>query len=241
MVPPRAPQSPSREVALSEPRPESAGSAPSGTVPNVTREIPTSCSGVDGCFPEPAFAERVCRGKFPDLPLAMFAKGTPWQHLYVKAVTVAPVNVYGGARSDREMQFGEEVVVLRRRGPGSGAGVQISGPTDLDVLRWDGTCATVREEMFVSYIPGEMMSPRIVWKYLDDPVKDGLMKNGVVLRAQANERKHCRDSSPKNPSPACDKAMKKLTDAIVLAVHLGIELPPGAAPEWQKPEPTASR
>lgn len=209
---------------------------------NLTREIPTTCSGTDGCYPDPAFAERVCRGKFPDLPLAFFAKGAPWQRLYVKAETVEPVNAYGGARSPISMHFGEEVVVLRRRGPGSAKGVHMSGPTDLDVLRWDGTCATIREEMFVTYIPGDMISPRIVWKYLDDPIQEELLKNAAVQRAQSVERKSCRDSSPSQPSAACDKAMKKLTDAIVIAVRLGIELPPlESAPAWSKSQPTASR
>jgi hypothetical protein len=209
---------------------------------NLTREVPTACSGTDGCYPDPAFAERVCRGKFPDLPLAFFAKGAPWQRLYVKAETVEPVNAYGGARSPISMHFGEEVVVLRKRGPGSAKGVHMSGPTDLDVLRWDGTCATIREEMFVTYIPGDMTSPRIVWKYLDDPIQEELLKNAAVERAQVAERKNCRDSSPSQPSPACDKAMKKLTDAIVIAVRLGIELPPiESTPAWHKSEPTASR
>lgn len=207
-----------------------------------TRELPSTCSGTDGCYPDAAFTERVCRGKFPDLPLAFFKKGAPWKRLYVKAETVEPVNAYGGPRSEMWMNFGEEVVVLRKRGPGATKGVHMSGPTDLDVLRWDGTCATIREEMFVSYIPGDMTSPRIVWKYLDDPIQDGLLKNIAVERAQATERKQCRDSSPSQPSPACDKAMRKLTDAIVIAVRLGIDLPPAqSGPAWHKAEPTASR
>lgn len=209
---------------------------------SLTREVPTTCSGANGCYPDASFTERVCRGKFPDLPLAFFKKGAPWQKLYVKAEAVEPVNAYGGPRSEMWMNFGEEVVVLRKRGPGATKGVHMSGPTDLDVLRWDGTCATIREEMFVSYIPGDMTSPRIVWKYLDDPIQDGLLKNAMVERAQATERKQCRDSSPSQPSPACDKAMRKLTDAIVIAVRLGIELPPSqSSPAWQKRQPTASR
>jgi hypothetical protein len=209
---------------------------------SLTHELPSTCSGTDGCYPDAAFTERVCRGKFPDLPLAFFKKGAPWQRLYVKAETVEPVNAYGGPRSEMWMNFGEEVVVLRKRGPGAAKGVHMSGPTDLDVLRWDGTCATIREEMFVKYIPGDMTSPRIVWKYLDDPLQDGLLKNVAVERAQATERKQCRDSSPSQPTPACDKAMRKLTDAIVIAVRLGIELPPAqSGPAWQRAEPTASR
>jgi hypothetical protein len=209
---------------------------------SLTREIPTTCSGSDGCVPAAAFAERVCRGRFPNLPFAMFAKSAPWQHLFVKAVTVEPVNAYGGAQGETQMNFGEEVVVLKRRGPGSAKGVQISGPTDLDVLRWDGTCATIREEMFVTYNPGQMTTPRIVWKYLEDPIRETLLKGPMVVRAQANERKHCRESSAKNPSAECDKAMLRLTEAIIVAVRLGAAPPaPTSAPAWRKAEATASR
>jgi len=234
-APPRAPAAAPEKAAASTPE-----AAPVAAAPNLTRDVPTTCSGEDGCYPDEAFAERVCRGRFPDLPFTMFAKGAPWQKLYVKAVSVEPVNMYGGTRS-RDMQFGEEVIVLRKRGPGKSSAAQISGPTDLDVLRWDGTCATVREEMFVTYIPGEMLSPRIVWKYLDDPIQEGLKANVAVERAQVNERKQCRESTPSDPTPACDKAMKKLTDAIVIAVRLGLALPRGSTPEWEKSQPTALR
>jgi hypothetical protein len=225
--------------APSEPAPLAEAAAPSEST---TREIPAKCAGTDGCFPDPAFAERVCRGKFPDLPLVLFAKGTPWQHLYVKAESVEPVNAYGGERSESLMRFGEEVVVLHRHGPPKGKGVQISGPTDLDVLRWDGTCATIREEMFVPYVTGEMVSPRIVWKYLDDPLKDRLRQNALVDFSAGIERRDCKGVSRTHPTPACDKAMKKLTDAIVIVVHMGIELPPlDHAPEWQPTQETAAR
>lgn len=243
---PRAPAHAQKEAAplAATPAPEVEASASES--PNeddsLTHDLPTACSGTDGCYPDVAFTERVCRGKFPDLPLAFFKKGAPWQRLYVKAESVEPVNAYGGPRSQMWMNFGEEVVVLRKRGAAATKGVHMSGPTDLDVLRWDGTCATIRQEMFVSYIPGDMTSPRIVWKYLDDPIQDGLLKNVMVERAQATERKQCRDSSPSQPSPACDKAMRKLTDAIVIAVRLGIELPQSqSTPAWRSAETTASR
>jgi hypothetical protein len=209
---------------------------------SLTREIPTTCSGSEGCYPHPAFVERLCRGKFPALPLALFAKSAPWQHRFVQAISADPENTYGGPRSNAPMNFGEEVVVLRKRGPGGGRGVQISGPTDLDVLRWDGTCATVREELFVSYNQGRMASPHIVWKYLEDPLQEALRKSAPIERAQLVERKNCRDSSPTKPTPACDKAMTKLTETIIVAVRMGLELPaPESAPEWRRADPTASR
>jgi hypothetical protein len=247
-VPPPEPVAPVAQASAPAGEPAAAGtegpvdSSAAAPEPEAPPALPSTCSGSGECYPDPAFAERLCRGKFPGVALALFAKSAPWRHLFVQAISIEPVNAYGGPRSDTWLNFSEEVVVLRKRGPGNGPGVRMSGPTDLDVLRWDGTCATIREELFVTYNPGQMVGPHIVWKYLDDATQEGLLKNPVIQRAQAAERKSCRDSSPNQRTPACDKAMKKLTDAIVVAVRSGAELPqPASVPVWRKSEPTASR
>ena len=206
---------------------------PAGTAAT-TREIPSACADKAACFPPSAFVDAVCKHKFADLPLYLFAGRMPWQHLYVKAEYVEPVNPYGGDQSEAWMQFGEEVLLLRKKQSGS-KGVQVSGPSDVDVLRWDGTCATIREEMLVSYVPAPMQSPRIIWKYLDAGSQDALVKNSVVARSLDAEKKGCHDSSLTHPTPPCEKAMRQLTDAIVLAVHQNIELPgSGSLPDWVK-------
>lgn len=199
-----------------------------------TQEVPSSCANKASCFPPAAFVEAVCKHKFPDLPLFLFAGRMPWQHRYVKAEWVEPVNPHGGDQSEAWMAFGEEVVVLRKRAPAA-KGVQVSGPSDVDVLRWDGTCATIREEMLVSYVPAPMQSPRIIWKYLDGALQEALLKNAVVARSREAEKKSCRDSSVTHPTPACEKAMRQLTDAIVLAVHQNLALPStDSLPAWAK-------
>ena len=213
----------------------SAEAAPAAPQIATTREVPSSCADTANCAMPSAFVDAVCKKKFPDLPLFVFAGRMPWKHLYVKAEYVEPVNPYGGEQSEAWMKFGEEVVVLRKKGAGGGKGVQISGPSDVDVLRWDGTCATIREEMLVSYVPAPMQSPRIIWKYVDAALQEALLKNSVVARSREAEKKACRDSSPTHPTPACEKAMQKLTDAIVLAVHQNVELPDaGSRPSWVK-------
>jgi len=73
------------------------------------------------------------------------------------------------------------------------------------VLRWDGTCATIREEMLVSYVPAPMQSPRIIWKYLDVGSQDALSKNSVVARSLEAQKKGCHDSSLTHPTPPCEK------------------------------------
>lgn len=214
---------------------ETAPAAPEKPEVETTNEVPSSCADKASCAMPSAFVDVVCKHKFPDLPLFVFAGRMPWKHLYVKAEYVEPVNPYGGEQSEAWMKFGEEVVVLRKKGSGASKGVQISGPSDVDVLRWDGTCATIREEMLVSYVPAPMQSPRIIWKYLDQNLQEALLKNGVVARAREAERKSCRDSSATHPTPTCEKAMQKLTDAIVLAVHQNVELPAaGSLPAWVK-------
>ena len=199
-----------------------------------TRELPSACEDKAACVPPTAFVDAVCKHKFSDLPLYFFAGHLPWQHLYVKAEYVEPVNPYGGDQSEAWMQFGEEVVLLRKK-QSAAKGVQVSGPSDVDVLRWDGTCATIREEMLVSYVPAPMQSPRIIWKYLDMGSQDALQKNSVVARSLEAQKKGCHDSSLTHPTPPCEKAMRQLTDAIVLAVHQNIALPgSGSLPDWIK-------
>jgi hypothetical protein len=203
----------------------------------LTRDVPSGCdTGATGCTPPRAFAEKVCSSKYPELALFLFSRGTPWQRMYVKAERVEPVNTYDGERSDRWLAFGEEVLVLREHGPGAAQKVVISGPTDVDVLRWDGTCATIRKEMLVTYVPAPMDSVRIIWRYLDADVQEALLADELVVRAQDAERKACRGSSVKHPSEACEKAMKRLTDVIMLALKRdkGITLAaPAARPEWR--------
>ena len=232
---PPAPAAPAPAAAASPPEAAEEPTAEASTE-SLTRDVPSACApGAPSCTPPTAFAQKVCRGKYPELALYLFSRGTPWQRLYVKAEHVDPVNVYDGERSSRWLGFGEEVLVLREGISGSSK-VAVSGPTDVDILRWDGTCATIRKEMFVAYVPGPMTSVRIVWKYLDADVQEALLTDELVARAQAAERKACRNSSVKHPSDACDKEMKRLTDVIVLALkrQKGVVLPlPEARPEWK--------
>src|SRR6186713_3016378 len=117
-------------VAAASPAAPSETSAPERAASATgTRDIPAGCPGGEkSCTPPPAFAEGTCRSKFPDLPLMMFAKGTPWPRMYVKAEYVEPVNVYDGERSDTWMHFGEELLILREHVSGDVKSVKVSGP-----------------------------------------------------------------------------------------------------------------
>jgi hypothetical protein len=181
------------------------------------------------------YVEQVCKSKYPELALVLFSKSMPWHHKYMKAEWLQPTNVYGGEQGENWMQFGEEVLVMRKHPGAASGGVQVSGPTDLDVLRWDGTCATVRQEMLVDYVTGPNKSVRVVWKYLEQSFRDALEQNEQVKRAADDERKICKGGSVTHPSDECNKAMLKLTDAVSIAVKGGASLPaPSNVPEWKK-------
>jgi hypothetical protein len=209
-----------------------ASTAPEAEAPP---PIPSACTGAkEDCMPPAAFAEAVCHGRFPDLALYLFAKSSPWQRAYLKVQTLEPVNIYDGARSDRWLEFGEEVLILRRHGGGGNGGVQVSGPVDLDILRLDGTCATVRQEFVAPYMTGAVQVARVVWKYVDPGIQEALLSDKAVARASEKERPACKGSTMKSPGPACDKAQKNLSDAIGIALRLGAVVPaPAKVPRWK--------
>jgi hypothetical protein len=189
----------------------------------------------EDCLPPRAFAEAVCRGRYPDLALYLFAKSTPWQRAYVKVQHLEPVNLYDGARSDRWLEFGEEVLIIKRHGgTGGKSSVQVSGPKDLDILRFDGTCATVREEFVVGYMPGAVKVAPVIWKYVAPNIQDALLKDKGVLRASERERPVCKGSTMKHPGEKCMKAVVALSDAIGVALRTGTPVPePEKRPSWK--------
>jgi hypothetical protein len=199
------------------------------------RAVPSACVADSAlCAAPTKFVEQVCHGKYPDLALVMLAKGTPWRRGYVKVEKLEPVNMYDGERNEDWLTFGEEVLILRTRGPGASSGIQISGPTDVDILRWDGTCATIRQEMLAPYPTNTSVpTPRIAWKYLDAPIQAALLTNPVVAHYSEKEAPACHGSTMKHPDAACDKANRKLTDAVTVALRGGLALPaPTKLPAW---------
>lgn len=197
-------------------------------------EIPTTCAdSKTSCAPPAAFSRQVCRGKYPSLALVMFEKHAPWQHLYLRVEELDPVNAYGGPRSDTPLRFGEEVILLKRGGSSSTGGVSVSSASDVDVLRLDGTCATIREEALVRYIPGSILTAPVIWKYLEDGAQQALRADRRIQAAEQNERRDCRTSSVHQRDQRCLEANRALSDAILQALKRGITLPtPSSVPRW---------
>lgn len=200
--------------------------------------LPTDCKEADQCTPPKKFARAACEGRYPGMAVAMFEKGTPWQRLYVNVRQLRAVNTYGGPTGD-PLLFTEEVLLLRGAVKSDDGAVQVSGAADVDVLRWDGTCVTVRQELLSDHRMPSIKNATIKWRYLDEATQEGLLEAKYVKIRHEQQRSACRSSSTSNPSAKCKKATEKLNDAITVAVRGGLVGLP--EPEWLPAWKQASR
>ncbi len=229
---PAAEESPSVSVA---PEPDREKSLPPANVESrdaIVPAMPThfSCELDSECLPPPAFAKATCKGRFPGLALNMFQKSTPWKRLYLGQQRLEPVNPHGGSVTE-VLQPHEELLLLRRHGSRSG-GMTVSG-SDVDLLRWDGSCVTIPEEMLSEESGVVGASAAITWRYLDDTTIEALLSADEVKLLHAQQRESCRNSSVSRPDVRCEKSMAALSDRIVAVVRGGMTLPePAELPAW---------
>jgi hypothetical protein len=202
--------------------------------PRAQSELPRSCSSAGRrCVPPEDFVAALCHAKYPAVAIAMFEKSAPWQHVFVKVADVAPVNVHGGPTGETRMEFLEEVVVLRRRVIQYGE-MEVEVPDAFDVLRLDGTCASLAEDEFMSHRPA--VRPKyapIVWQQIDGGMREVLSQNERVEQARAGQYHACRGSFLGGGGVECREATQKLARAIMTVLGQGVTLPaPNELPEW---------
>ncbi|HMA95712.1 MAG TPA: hypothetical protein VKP30_23645 [Polyangiaceae bacterium] len=198
--------------------------------------LPTACASAKECVPPAEFAKLACRGRYPSMAIAMFEKHTPWQRLYLRSETLEAVNAYGDRAVSSPLVFGEEVIVLRGVALPKTGKLQISS-SDIDVLRWDGTCATVAREYFSTTRMAEIAQAAIPWRYLEDDFQEALLRSKYVAMAHERHRSACKGTRSAAAEPACQKAVDKLTEAIGVAVRGGMNLPtPVKLPAWATPD-----
>jgi hypothetical protein len=202
--------------------------------PRAQSELPRSCSSAGRhCVPPEDFVAALCQKKYPGVAIAMFEKSAPWQHVFVKVADVAPVNVLGGPTGETRLEFLEEVVVLRRRVIQYGE-MEVSVPDSFDVLRLDGTCASLAEDEFMSHRPA--VRPKyapVVWQQIDGATREVLEQNERVEQAREGQYHACRGSFLGGGGVECREATQKLARAIMTVLGQGITLPaPNELPEW---------
>lgn len=190
---------------------------------STTQGLPKECKQQGKfCVPPGDFVTNLCNNKYPGIAIVWFGKGTPWVRRYVKLPVVEPRNTTGGPSSDAKLTWGEEVLVLKQHG--GGGNVQVSGAVDYDVLRWDGTCASMSDLEMTASAPGMPKNAPIVWKFIDSNVQDALLKDAAIQKARDAETKACGGKAA-GAGFACEQASRNLNLAITSAVRKGIELP----------------
>ena len=218
---PPPPPAEAKPVASAEPEAEAPDEKP-------TKGLPTACAGERAdklCLPPAAFAQKLCGSAFPEVALAMFAKGTPWSRAYLR-MNVEAWNASGGASSADKLVFDEEVLILVHREAAPG-GMSVSGASSgYDVLRWDGTCASLSGEEVTNRPPPAPKSAKIPWRVLSDEAQNALRADEKVSRAVTERKKECKGVTVGDVSLKCVKADAALSLAIADAVRKGLTVPP---------------
>jgi hypothetical protein len=217
VTPPAAP--PSAPVRPEVTRPEPAAAV----ARSEARGLPQECAaGAEAglCLPPQDFVERLCADDFPSVALAMFRKGTPWTRRYLSR-DVEAWNASGGKTASGKMLFDEEVLVLRHRDAGAG-GMVVNGQTGgYDVLRWNGSCASLSGDELTRRLPPKAKAAPIPWRVIEDHIQDALRQEERIAKLDEERRRECRGASAEK----CEKLERKLGVAIAERIRGGAEVP----------------
>lgn len=189
--------------------------------------LPDVCDKVDAeqnCLPPAPFVERLCNAAYPSVALAMFRKGTPWTRGYLTR-NVEAWNVTGPTSTSGKLIQQEEVLVLRYRGVAPG-GMTVSGASGgYDVLRWDGTCATLSGDELTKKTPPEVKFAKVKWKVLEDPIQEALRADAKIEKMDEERRKECRSTSSEGAAARCEKVDQRLSAAVASYLRRGGSIP----------------
>ena len=224
--PPPAPAAPEKAAAPSPPPADTAAAAEAPAEDASAKKLPDGCGGDSGaCVMPNAFVRRLCSGANPDLAIYFFAGGSPWRRAYVAVREAAPFNGLSGPTSDEKLVFDEELLVVSEKKVDTG-GMQVSGAgASFDVLRWDGTCATVSAEEVRFQAPPKPKHAVVPWRALADATQNALLEDEKVGKIAAERRKECKGATMGTVSDKCEKADRKLNDLVVEAVRGGKKVP----------------
>lgn len=205
--------------------PSAPSAAPSEPAPSAT--LPASCApSATPCVPDAGFVKRLCDGAFPDVGLALFAKGTPWKRLAMRG-DVDGWNADGGASPKARLLFDEEVLVLRRRAAAT-SGVVVGSGGGYLVMRWDGHCYTLDDGEVTEKVPPRPKAAPLPFRFYSDATKAALLKSPKVLAAYQLRGRECKGAISGAVTRACERADDALSAAVVAEVRGGLAVP---APE----------
>ncbi len=198
-------------------------------------EFPTACVKKEGetCIMPAAFAKHLCSApNAPALALALFAKGTPWQRMYLARETEAwDASGSGPGSASTKLAYDEEVLVLAFHPPANTGGMTVSGANGTyDIMRWDGMCATLNADELRKWYPPEPGYAAIPWRKLDDETQQKLLGDGRVSLKEGEMKKACKGLSRHEVNAACEKTQKALSKAVVFYVRAGGAVPTPKVP-----------
>jgi len=174
--------------------------------------------------PSEAHVALLCRVASADAALVMFAKGSPWTRAFLTRDTEA-WNAGGGSTSRGKLVFDEEVLLLRKH---AGGGMIVGQGASFDVLRWDGSCASLAQEELTEKRPPRAKAGPVSWRELGQKTRDAVLADAKLSALYDKRRKECRGVTSGDVTAACVKADAALSSGIVDAVRAGLAAP---APE----------
>jgi len=206
-----------------------AAAAPAEEASGDVNAVPQKCA--DGqsegiCAPPRSFVKVMC-GTYPkpDIALIMFSKSSPFTKVYMNR-NMEAWYTSGQQSTSAKLVFDEEVVVLAHPKASTGGMVIGNGGTNYDVLRIDGVCSSVEPEAVSLKRPPSPKYASIPWQQLEKNVRDALLGDSGVAKAEAARRKECKGTTSLGVlSPGCAKADDKLSFAIADFVVRGGQTP----------------
>ena len=188
--------------------------------------VPRECvTQGEFCVPPLPFVKRLCRHRSPDVAIYMMGSDQPWTRRFVRVKQAPAVNPFTGRTNDEKLTFGEEVLVLRYRTNTDHNQMQVSGQEGYDLLRWDGSCASLAEGELVKWMPKKQVTyPLFAWRRLGSRYREALRTDRRVTQAEEVHEELCHGATLAR-SPQCVKATEALSKAIARAVRAGLDLP----------------
>ncbi len=191
--------------------------------------IPQKCAEgqAEGiCAPPKPFVQSMC-GAYPkpDIALILFSKSSPFTRGYMNR-NMEAWYTSGQQSTSAKLLFDEEVIILSHPKPNTGGMVIGNGGTPYDVLRIDGVCSSVETEAITMKRPPAPKYANIPWQHLEKNVRDALLADPTVAKAEATRRKECKGTTSLGViSPGCAKADDKLSNTIADYVVRGGQTP----------------
>lgn len=182
------------------------------------------------CMPDNRWVAALCEGVYQEEALYMFRKGSPWKRLYLRD-NVEAVNATGGSWVPGTVRHGEEVIALRYREVDDEFQLEAGGGGTYDVLRWNGSCATVDEDLLSTRSPRRMRHPRVEWRWLGDEMRSALREDEKVNLAYRARRNECKAATMGRVTAKCERLDGELIDKIVRHVRQRKSLPRPQGPK----------